>query len=113
MTLSTSQATGGDQSATQSPQTSAPSTTGTASPESGQIQPGTTSSLLQSQGGTTLHPGALTTVSLAAPAGSTAATQTTTPRHINGALLVFSLLLFAIAIGLFWTTNKSVNKTTK
>jgi hypothetical protein len=112
MALSTTPASG-TQGATQSPQTSAPTSSGTASADSGQIQPGTTNSLLQSHDGTTLHPGALTTVNLSSSTNSFSQAKAVEPRHINGALLFFSILLFVAAVVLFWATNRSVNKTTR
>lgn len=110
--LNTTANAGGTQTSTQSPQSSAPATD-TASTTSSGIQPGTATDLLRSSNGIVLQQSPLTTVNLTASTQSTTPVQTPQARHINGGLLAFSLILFVVAVVLFWKTGRSVNNTTK
>jgi hypothetical protein len=98
---------------TQSPQSNAQSiNSGT---KTSSVQPGTTTSLLNGQGSVTLHPTALTNVSLTntqpATAPVAAATTAKHRHHVNPVLFGFSALLFLIAVVLIWTINRSAKKT--
>lgn len=109
-TLTTTAATG-TQTTTQSPQTS--SAAGFANSPSSGVQPGTAESTLQSkQGGIPLGQASLSTVSL--NTATVAKPRIVTPKshHINPALFGVSLLLLVVAVGLFWTTSRSVKTTT-
>ena len=102
----------GQQTTTQNPQT-ATAQTDNAAAQAQAVQPGTATSLLNSQQGLTLAPGALTTVDL------TATTTQATPKpvvpptkHINAGLLGISAVLVVVAIVLFWWTGHSAKSTT-
>ncbi|HEY5442561.1 MAG TPA: hypothetical protein VIJ68_03415 [Candidatus Saccharimonadales bacterium] len=103
------------QSATQSPQAGVQSISSGA--KSSSVQPGTTTSLLSgSTSGVALRPTALPTVNLTnVPATSTQATTQAAPakapHHVNSALLGMAILLFVVAVVLFWVTNRSAKNT--
>jgi hypothetical protein len=111
-TLTTTTATG-SQTTTQSPQTSAAATNFGGQQSSG-VQPGTARDLLNSTNGIPLASSPVTTVNLANAAQQTV-TTTQVPKeqhHVNPALMGFSVLLFLVAIVLFWNTSRSVKNTT-
>ena len=102
----------GSQTSTQNPQTASP----------GNISPGSSSSiqalnsvnLFNGQNGVSLNPTPLPTVNLNTTTTQPTATPKTTVanHHINGALLGFSIVLFILAVAMFWFTSKGANKTT-
>lgn len=114
--LRTTTSAGGGQTTTQNPQTAAPQSDNNAAP-AGSVQPGTATSLLTSQQGLTLSPGALTTVDLGATTTSTQASAKPRPavpakQTINPAILGLSVLLCLVAIATFWWISRSAKSTT-
>jgi hypothetical protein len=105
----------GTQATTQSPQTAGqPAATGT---QSGNVQPGTATNLLNSSGGVPLRPTPLSTVSLT-PSASTPAvlaqsTVTQPKHHINPVLFGFSGLLLLVAVVSVWIISRSAKNTTE
>jgi hypothetical protein len=78
------------------------------------VQPGTSTTLLTSQGGVNLHASQLTTVNLAAGTQAQSQPAAQPPKHhINTVLLSASILFCLIAVGLFWTISRSAKNTTK
>ena len=116
--LTTAPATG-SQSTTQNPQT-VPSaqTIGGASKQSAGVQPGTATSLLNSQNGVSLSATPLTIVDLSNTEASTAITTKSDAasikptHHVNTALIAISIGLVVVAIGLFWAIQRSAKSTT-
>jgi hypothetical protein len=103
----------GEQTTTQSPQASVGSAPATANASS--VQPGTAAAVLTSQNGQTLHPTSLNSVTLGASSTQTvAATAQPAPaKHFNYGLGGVAVVLFLVAVLLFWTTSRSVKSTTK
>ena len=103
----------GQQGSTQSPQTAGQS--GSTGTQSSSVQPGTATALLNSQNGVPLHGTALSTVSL----NNSSNTLVPSPakpaykRHINSPLMGVSVLLFIIAVVLFWAVSRPVKSTTQ
>lgn len=76
------------------------------------IQPGTNNSVLLNTGGIPLTPSSLSTVAIG-PAGSQTATLAQPHHHtFNPALLGFPVVLFILAIGLFWLMGRAEKNTT-
>jgi hypothetical protein len=102
----------GSQTNTQSPQTAS---SGGFSPgqQSSSVQPGTATDVLTSTNGTPLKNTPLTTVNLTT--STTAQTQAPTPakkqHHISPGLLIISVILFFVAVGLFWSAARPVKNT--
>jgi hypothetical protein len=113
MALTTTTTESGTQTATQSPQ--AASGAGFNGTSASGVQPGTASTLLtQASGGVPLHGGSLTTVNINAATASQVQPAAVAPKHhVNPALFGMSVLLFAVAIALFWLTSRSEKNTTK
>jgi hypothetical protein len=105
-------ASSGVQSTTQSPQSAGqPASVGT---QASGVQPGTASTLLNSQGGLPLHGTALSTVNLNATSGVTAApTSSPAKHHTNPVLFGLSALFLVAAVVLFWAVGHSVKNTTQ
>lgn len=113
-TLSTGVDNGGTQNATQSPQTSAPGFGG--GTESQSVQP-TAANTINTSGSTSGIPLAaqtLPTVNLASGATATAAATTApaAPHKIQPVWAGFSIVLFLVALTLFWATMRSAKSTT-
>lgn len=105
-----------DQATTQNPQTAAPQSDNAAAPAQS-VQPGTATSLLASQTGLALTPGALTTVDLSSATASQAtatkpAAKPLQSQHLNPILLVLSIGLCVVAVVLFWIMSRSAKNTT-
>lgn len=102
---------GGTQTTTQTPQ-QVPATAGiiASSVQQGNaVQSGTPISDLTGHGGIPLQSGYLTTVNLAA---TTAPAQAAPPKHhLNVGLFGASLLLFVVAVVLFWGATRPVKNT--
>ena len=105
-----------DASKTQNPQTAVGANNQAA--KSGDVQPGTAQNLLvnsQASDGIPLTNTPLSVVNLAT--GTRADAQTNVvpaaPHHMNPALLIFSVVLFVVAIGMFYATSRSAKNTTK
>ncbi len=79
----------------------------------GAVQTGTADSLLTSNNGISLNNTPVTTVSLTGSTQSQSPRQDTAAHHMNYALLGFSILLFVVAVGLFWATGRTEKNTTK
>lgn len=101
----------GSQATTQSPQSAGQPSGNSAL--SGSVQPGTATSLLDSQDGVPLHGTALSTVSLTNTAPAVAVLPKASPpkHHVNSAFFGFSGLLLLVAVVLFWNTNRSAKGT--
>lgn len=103
----------GEQTTTQSPQASVGSAPATA--QAGSVQPGTANNLLTSQNGQSLSPTPLSTIDLSGGAASTgqlALQPTAVKHHFNPVLGGAAVLLFVVAVALFWSTSRSVKNTT-
>jgi len=105
----------GTQMTTQSPQVSTNS--GPATVASGNVQPGTSTSLLSAQNGVLLRPTPLSTVSFS-PSAATSQTQaivapSSSHHHVSGAFIGFAAALFIVALVLFISVFKSAKNTTK
>ena len=116
--LTTTPASGAQQGSTSNPQ-AVPTgqSIGGASKQSGGVQPGTARSVLTSNNGVSLQSSALTTVSLDTTASTktqASSTAVTKPvnHHVNGALIVASIVLVLIAVGVFWAMSRSAKSTT-
>lgn len=102
----------GTQTATQTPQ--AAGTSGASTAAASGVQPGTATSLLNNtQGGIALKDSPLSIVGLGQQTQSQA-TQTVphSARHTSPVLFGFSIILFAVAIAMFWATARSAKTTT-
>jgi len=102
----------GTQSATGTPQTVGEANT---TAQSGSVQPGTATSLLNSSGGITLGNNALTTVNLTANTSATTQTATTTPaatHQVNAVAIGFCGILFVTALVIFAVMSRSAKNTT-
>jgi hypothetical protein len=97
----------GSQTNTQSPQSAGPATSTT---NGGAVQPGTANALLTSTNGVSLTPTPVTTIGLGQSSGSTATTIPIAKHHFNPVLMVFSIILFVIAIIMFKLTSDSSKK---
>ena len=102
------------QATTQSPQlTGRPATNST---QSGSVQPGTTSSLLESSNGISLGDGKLTAVSLKPSSLATSSAKDVgnkpAQHDFNPAYLALPVLLVIVAVVIVIVTNRSVKKTT-
>jgi hypothetical protein len=84
--------------------------------QSSSVQPGTATSLLNGEGGVSLHSTALSTVNLDSPGAAPASiANQATPKpqhHVDSALLGFPALLVVVAIVLFWAVSRSGKTTT-
>jgi hypothetical protein len=96
----------GDQTSTQTPQAAQPATAGVSS---GNVQPGTANSALQSNQGISLTPTPVSTVNLS---GSTGQVSTALPKqqHLNPVLVGLTLALLVVAVVLFWAVSASGKK---
>jgi hypothetical protein len=110
----------GAQTSTQSPQGLVSSGNNAAAESGSNVQPGTATTLLTTSGGISLHPTALTTVSVS-NAGSEPVTTTSSAvatvnvqpkHHINGGLLGVSIGLLVIAAVVFMIITRSAKNTT-
>jgi hypothetical protein len=104
------------QANTQTPQASVGPSGNTTS--SGNVQPGTATSLLETDnGGIRLTNQMLPTVTVGATAIGTVQTTKpsaqTTKHHTNFFLLGLAIVIFVLAIGFFWTTFRSAKNTTE
>jgi len=105
----------GVQTTTQNPQISGGSANFSGQ-STGTIQRGTASELLTSSGGVSLQNRGVTTLNLKTSTISNTKSATVTGQaqsSPNPFFLGFSLLLFGVAIVLFWTTSRSAKNTTK
>lgn len=104
------------QANTQSPQAAGAGVTG--SVQSGSVQPGTATSLLNGgQNGVPLNGSALSTVSLNTPpqAATASVIKAAIPKqnhHVNSVFLAFPALLILVAAIAFWLTSRSEKTTT-
>jgi hypothetical protein len=76
------------------------------------IQPGNDTGALVSTGGIPLTQTPLSTVSIGAAASQSSTGVHQPSRHINPALLGFSVVLFVVGLILFWLTSRSAKNTT-
>jgi len=101
------------QTATQSPQGSVQAPAGGS--QTSNVQPNSTSGLLNGPGSVVLHPTDLTTVNLNNSRSSTTtstarATQAAKPHHVNGVFLSFAIVIVVAAAILAWITSRSARR---
>jgi hypothetical protein len=102
----------GTQTSTQSPQ-SANQGGGLTNANASYFQTGSPASMLTSQNGITLQQTPLSVVNINSTTATPKVQVTTQPKHhVNGLFLGLSLVLFLVAMALFWLTIKSANNTT-
>jgi len=103
----------GSQGTTQDPQTASQAPVIPAN-QSSSVQPSAPNSILTNVGGIPLQQTGGQSLSLApSTTAATVATPQAVHHHPNSVLLGFSVLLFVVAIVLFWSTTRTAKTTTK